>query len=61
LHGGVILKNEDKEGSIALKQIGKGHIQPKELEERLRERHRSLAEGEDFHLVEAFHRVEILW
>jgi LmbE family N-acetylglucosaminyl deacetylase len=37
-----------------------GHILPQELEERLRERHRSLAEGEDFQLAEAFHRVEIL-
>jgi hypothetical protein len=49
-----------KEGSIAMKQIGKGYIPPQEMEERLRERYRSLAGGEDFHLVEAFHRVEIL-
>jgi LmbE family N-acetylglucosaminyl deacetylase len=38
-----------------------GHIPPEELEKRLRERHRSLAEGENFLLAEAFHRVEILW
>ena len=37
-----------------------GHILPQELEKRLRERHRSLAEGENFLLAEAFHRVEIL-
>jgi LmbE family N-acetylglucosaminyl deacetylase len=36
-----------------------GHIPPKELEERLRQRHRTLAEGEGFELAEAFHRVEI--
>ncbi|MFP3899083.1 MAG: PIG-L deacetylase family protein [Dehalococcoidia bacterium] len=29
------------------------------LEERLRERHRKLAEGQDYELAEAFHRVEI--
>ena len=38
-----------------------GHIPPEELEKRLRERHGSLAEGENFLLAEAFHRVEILW
>ena len=38
-----------------------GHIPPQELEERLRERHRLLAQEEDFQLAEAFHRVEILW
>lgn len=38
-----------------------GHIPTQELEDRLRERHRLLAHGEDFRLVEAFHRVEILW
>jgi LmbE family N-acetylglucosaminyl deacetylase len=38
-----------------------GHIPLQELEERLRERYRSLAEGGDAHLAEAFHRVEILW
>jgi LmbE family N-acetylglucosaminyl deacetylase len=31
------------------------------LEENLRERHRLLAQGKDFQLAEAFHRVEILW
>jgi LmbE family N-acetylglucosaminyl deacetylase len=36
-----------------------GHIPPQELEERLRERHREMAEGEEFQLAEAFHRVEI--
>jgi LmbE family N-acetylglucosaminyl deacetylase len=36
-----------------------GHVPPQELEERLRERHRELAEGEEFQLAEAFHRVEI--
>jgi LmbE family N-acetylglucosaminyl deacetylase len=38
-----------------------GFIPSQELEERLRERHRVLAKGENFHLAEAFHRVEILW
>jgi LmbE family N-acetylglucosaminyl deacetylase len=38
-----------------------GHIPREELEKRLRERHGSLAEGENFLLAEAFHRVEILW
>lgn len=38
-----------------------GHIPPQELEERLRQRHKTMAEGEDFHLAEAFHRVEIVW
>ena len=32
-----------------------------EMEERLRQRARELAEGEDFELAEAFHRVEIWW
>jgi LmbE family N-acetylglucosaminyl deacetylase len=36
-----------------------GHISPPQLEEWLKERHRELAEGEEFHLAEAFHRVEI--
>ena len=31
------------------------------LEERLRERHKMLAQGEDYELAEAFYRVEILW
>jgi len=30
-----------------------------ELEERLRERHRMMAEGEDYELAEAFHQVEL--
>ena len=38
-----------------------GHIPPEELEKRLRERHRFLAEGEDFLLAEAFHRAEVFW
>lgn len=38
-----------------------GHIPPGELENRLRERAGSLAEGENFSLAEGFHRVEILW
>ncbi len=37
-----------------------GHIPPQELEGRLKERHRLLAQGEDFQLAEAFHREEIL-
>ena len=36
-----------------------GYIPPKELEEWLKQRHRTLAEGEEFQLAEAFHRVEI--
>jgi LmbE family N-acetylglucosaminyl deacetylase len=39
-------------------QVGK--IPPGELERRLRERHRLLAEGEDFDLAEGFHRV-VVW
>ena len=38
-----------------------GHISLQELEDRLRERHRSLAQGEEYELAEGFHRVEILW
>ena len=38
-----------------------GHIPPEELEKRLRERHGLSAQGENFQLAEAFHRVEILW
>ncbi len=38
-----------------------GHIPLQELEERLRERHSSLAQGEEYELAEGFHRVEILW
>ncbi len=37
-----------------------GNTPPAELEERLRERHKLLAEGEDFELAEAFYRIEIL-
>ena len=36
-----------------------GHIPPHELEERLKQRHGALAEGEEFQLAEAFHRVEM--
>jgi len=36
-----------------------GHIPPQELEERLKQRHGTLAEGEQFQLAEAFHRVEV--
>ena len=32
-----------------------------ELEKRLRQRHEMMAEGQGFHLAEAFHRVEIFW
>jgi LmbE family N-acetylglucosaminyl deacetylase len=35
-----------------------GHIPLRELEERLRERHGTLAEGTGFQLAEAFHRAE---
>ena len=38
-----------------------GHIPLQELEGRLRERHSSLAQGEEYELAEGFHRVEILW
>jgi LmbE family N-acetylglucosaminyl deacetylase len=38
-----------------------GHIPLQELEERLRERHRSIANGEKYELAEGFHRVQILW
>ena len=31
------------------------------LEERMRQRHRMMAEGEDYELAEAFHRVEVQW
>jgi len=37
-----------------------GHIPSKQLEEWLRQRHKLMAEGENFQLAEAFHRVEIL-
>ncbi len=32
-----------------------------DLEQRLRERYSTMAEGEDYELAEAFHQVEILW
>jgi LmbE family N-acetylglucosaminyl deacetylase len=35
-----------------------GHLPPQELEERLRQRHKTMAEGEVFGLAEAFHRAE---
>ena len=38
-----------------------GHIPLQELEDRLRERHRSLAQREEYELAEGFHQVEILW
>ena len=38
-----------------------GNRSPVELEERQRERHRMMADGEDFELAEAFHRAEIRW
>jgi len=38
-----------------------GHIPLQELEQRLRERHSLLAQGEEYELAEGFHRVEILW
>jgi LmbE family N-acetylglucosaminyl deacetylase len=40
-------------------QVG-DNISP-EMRERLRERARTMAEGETFELAEAFHRVQILW
>jgi LmbE family N-acetylglucosaminyl deacetylase len=38
-----------------------GHLSPESLEKRLRERHEEMAKGQDFHLAEAFHRVQIWW
>lgn len=38
-----------------------GHIPAQELEERLKERHRLMSHEGEFQLVEAFHRIEILW
>jgi len=38
-----------------------GDNPPRDWEERLRQRHKMMAEGEDFELAEAFHRVEIWW
>jgi len=37
-----------------------GHRSVQELEERMRKRYKEFAEGEDFELAEAFHRVEII-
>jgi LmbE family N-acetylglucosaminyl deacetylase len=37
-----------------------GGIPKEDLEKRMRERYRSFAEGEDFDLAEAFHKLEIL-
>jgi LmbE family N-acetylglucosaminyl deacetylase len=50
-----------KLGALSCHKSQIGHIPPQELEERLRERHGLLAQGEDFQLAEAFHRAEILW
>lgn len=38
-----------------------GASSPADLEERLRERQRMMAQGEEFQLAEAFHRIEIGW
>lgn len=38
-----------------------GHNPSQELEKRLRQRHEMMAEGKDFQLAEAFHRIEIFW
>ena len=38
-----------------------GQNPPRELENWLRQRAEMMAEGEDYELAEAFHRVEILW
>jgi LmbE family N-acetylglucosaminyl deacetylase len=38
-----------------------GQIPYSELEQRLRQWHEMMAEGEDFELAESFHRIEILW
>jgi len=38
-----------------------GNNLPPEWEERLRQWHKMMAEGENFELAEAFHRVEIWW
>jgi LmbE family N-acetylglucosaminyl deacetylase len=40
-------------------QVGQ-HPSP-EVEKWLRQRHQTMAEGEDYELAEAFHRVEVLW
>ncbi len=38
-----------------------GNRLPPEMESRLRERAKQMAEGEDYELAEAFHRVELRW
>jgi LmbE family N-acetylglucosaminyl deacetylase len=38
-----------------------GQIPHSELEEWLRQRHKMMAQEEDFELAESFHRIEILW
>jgi len=38
-----------------------GNRLPPEMEARLRERAKQMAEGEDYELAEAFHRVELRW
>jgi LmbE family N-acetylglucosaminyl deacetylase len=38
-----------------------GQNPSRNLEQWLRERHRTMAEGEDFELAEAFYRVDIVW
>jgi len=42
-------------------QMGQTPFPQSDPGEWLRERHRKLAEGQDFELAEAFHRVEIFW
>jgi len=49
----------DITNTFHLKLNALGHIPLQELEAWLRERHMTMAEGEDFQLAEAFHRVEI--
>lgn len=38
-----------------------GHLDSPEGEERLKDRYRSFAEGKNYALAEAFHRVQIIW
>ena len=42
-------------------QMAEIPFQKTEFENWLRQRHKDMAEGEDFELAEAFHRVEIFW
>ncbi len=49
-----------KIASLRCHQSQIGNSLSPEFEERLRERHKTMAEGEDYELAEAFHRVEIL-